>query len=129
VELVRNVEPVGEAFGDPALMRDAMVCLLDNAIKYKREDRPSRVEVTLRRLNEEAELSVSDNGIGVPKSKREAIFQPFVRVEGPDRGLAGGHGLGLSFVNDAVESQKGSVRCEVGIAGGARFVLRLPLQH
>lgn len=129
VELIRDVEPVGEAFGDPALMRDAMVCLLDNAIKYKRTDRPSRVEVKLSRQKDEAELSVSDNGIGVPKSKREAIFQPFVRVEGPDRGLSGGHGLGLSFVNDAVDSQKGSVRCEEGIAGGARFVLRLPLQN
>ena len=129
VELIRDLEPVGKAFGDPALMRDAMVCLLDNAIKYKRDDRQSVVQVNLRILNDQAELSVSDNGIGVPKRKREDIFQPFVRVEGPDRGLSGGHGLGLSFVNDAVESQKGSVRCEEGIAGGARFVLRLPLQH
>ena len=129
VELIRDLEPVGTAFGDPALMRDAMVCLLDNAIKYKRDDRQSVVQVNLRSLNDQAELSVSDNGIGVPKRKREDIFQPFVRVEGPDRGLSGGHGLGLSFVNDAVESQKGSVRCEEGIAGGARFVLRLPTQH
>jgi two-component system sensor histidine kinase SenX3 len=129
VELIRDLEPVGTAFGDPALMRDAMVCLLDNAIKYKRDDRQSVVQVNLRSLNDQAELSVSDNGIGVPKRKREDIFQLFVRVEGPDRGLSGGHGLGLSFVNDAVESQKGSVRCEEGIAGGARFVLRLPIQH
>ena len=64
--------------------------------------------------------------IGVPSGKRRSIFEPFARVEGPGRGKAGGHGLGLSFVADAVRAQRGSVECTDGIEGGARFTVRLP---
>ncbi|MED5374330.1 MAG: HAMP domain-containing sensor histidine kinase [Myxococcota bacterium] len=128
IELDRHVDDVGEVMGDPSLMRDAFVCLLDNAVKYRRDDRASVVRVRLERRGKQAVLAVSDNGIGVPTNKRQVIFEPFARVEGPDRGLAGGHGLGLSFVADAMKKQQGSVVCEAGIDGGARFVLRLPLQ-
>ncbi len=117
----------GSIVGDPILTRDAIVCLLDNALKYRRADRPDGlVRVSLKQEAGQAVLSVSDNGIGVPENKRGVIFEPFARVEGPGRGKAGGHGLGLSFVLDAVQAQGGTVECGQGISGGARFTVRLP---
>lgn len=128
VRLTQDVIPVGMAVGDVPLLRDAFVCLLDNALKYRREDQPKpRVDVRLRRDGSHCVLSVTDNGIGVPKPKRQVIFQAFARVEGPGRGKAGGHGLGLAFVADAVARHRGRVECQDGIDGGARFVVTLPL--
>lgn len=117
-----------QVVGDASLLRDAFVCLLDNAIKYRRDDGVQpKVEVRLRRERRGAVLEVVDNGIGVPPGKRSSIFQPFARVEGPGRGKAGGHGLGLAFVSQAMQQHGGRVECKDGLDGGARFVLRVPL--
>ena len=128
VILSTDLTEVQSILGDPVLMRDAVACLLDNALKYRRDDRTDRrVEVSLRAEDGgHVVLEVVDNGIGVPPAKRRTIFEPFARVEGPGRGKAGGHGLGLSFVADAVRAQRGSVECTDGIEGGARFTVRLP---
>ncbi len=128
VVLVREVNSVGQATGDVPMLRDAVVCLLDNALKYRRPDRfDPRVVVRLNRDGPDAVLEIIDNGLGVPAGKRKVIFQAFARVEGPGRGKAGGHGLGLSFVADTASNHGGEVACTSGIEGGARFVLRLPL--
>ncbi len=128
VVLVRELNAVGMAAGDVPMLRDAVVCLLDNALKYRRPDRfDPRVIVRLNREGPDAVIEVIDNGLGVPAAKRKVIFEAFARVEGPGRGKAGGHGLGLSFVADTVANHGGEVSCTSGIEGGARFVLRLPL--
>ncbi len=54
------------------------------------------------------------------------IFDRFVRVEGPNRGKSGGHGLGLAQVAEIMKAHKGDVTCHEGIDGGAKFVLRFP---
>jgi two-component system sensor histidine kinase AdeS len=70
-------------------------------------------------------VEVVDNGLGVPPKLRKEIFQEFVRVEGPNRGLAGGHGLGLAQVARTAAAHGGDVVCTEGLDGGARFSLRL----
>ena len=115
-----------ELFADKMLLIDALKNLLSNAIKYQREDRPLRCILQVQEKTSAVEFSVSDNGLGVPLMYRKSIFQRFVRVEGPHRGLAGGHGLGLAFVEETAQAHKGTVRCMDGILGGAKFVLRLP---
>lgn len=118
--------------GNPVLMADKMLLidalknLLSNSIKYRRENRPLRCILKACEKKSWVEFSVSDNGLGVPITYRKSIFQRFVRVEGPHRGLSGGHGLGLAFVEETAQEHKGSVRCTEGILGGAQFVLRLP---
>ena len=107
------------------MLIDALKNLLSNAIKYQKEDRPLRCILKVEEFKNHVEFSVSDNGLGVPTNYRKSIFQRFVRVEGPHRGLAGGHGLGLAFVEETARVHKGSIRCEDGILGGAKFVLRL----
>ena len=71
-------------------------------------------------------IVVIDNGIGVPAELRKEIFERFVRVEGPHRGLAGGHGLGLAQVRSVARGHGGRVVCTEGTDGGACFTLRLP---
>jgi nitrogen-specific signal transduction histidine kinase len=115
-----------EVFADSALLQDALQNLLSNAIKYRSPDRALRCILSVEGSNRWIEFALSDNGIGVPSAQRRRIFERFVRVEGPNRGLAGGHGLGLSFVAEAAKAHRGSIRCTEGIAGGTKFILKLP---
>jgi signal transduction histidine kinase len=126
VELAANLGPADPVLGDAKAMRDAVACLLDNALKYRRETVESRVWLALTQDGRTVEVSVADNGIGVPKAMRKRIFDRFVRVEGPNRGKAGGHGLGLHQVREIVAAHKGTVACVEGADGGAKFVIRLP---
>lgn len=123
--LTAELEPTAPVQGDRALIRDAMSNLLDNALKYLDEGRPGLVRVRTAMAGRWVVYEVTDNGIGVPEPMRRAVFERFTRVEGEGRGKAGGHGLGLAFVAEAVESHGGKVECRDGIAGGARFVIRL----
>lgn len=127
VTLNADLDAAEPVLGDGDAMRDALGCLLDNALKYRKEERDdNQVWMTLRQEAGDVVYEVKDNGIGVPKDKRTAIFERFVRVEGPNRGTAGGHGLGLAQVKAVVEQHGGTVECREGEEGGALFVIRLP---
>ncbi|MCA9492651.1 MAG: HAMP domain-containing histidine kinase [Myxococcales bacterium] len=122
-----DAAPTDPVLGDATAMRDAIACLLDNALKYRNEARPDpRVDLTLTQEGNQVVVAVTDNGLGVPKAMRRKVFDRFVRVEGPHRGKAGGHGLGLHQVKEIVVAHKGSVACLESPGGGASFVLRLP---
>jgi signal transduction histidine kinase len=107
------------------LLRDALTNLLDNALKYRSPDRPGRVWLRVKPERRWVVFEVEDNGIGVPPNMRKAIFERFRRVEGPGRGRAGGHGLGLAFVAEAARVHGGKVECREGVDGGSRFVMRI----
>jgi signal transduction histidine kinase len=127
VDFSADLELTGEVFGDVLSLRDAIACLLDNAIKYRREDiSDSRVLLRLYEDEHMVIIEVSDNGIGVPADQREIIFDRFARVEGPNRGRSGGHGLGLAQVEEIVRAHNGQVQCSDGIDGGSCFTIRLP---
>jgi len=126
VRLEADLDLAPEIKGDPEAVRDAVGCLLDNALKYRDPDKDTpRVVLTLAGDDHQAVVSVADNGLGVPAKMREKIFDRFVRVEGPNRGLSGGHGLGLAQVAATARAHGGSITCTEGIDGGARFVLEL----
>ena len=127
VKLAVDTAPVDTILGDHAALRDAIGCLLDNALKYRRDDVDSEVHLDVHEQGRELIVEVTDNGLGVPKDQRADIFERFVRVEGPNRGKSGGHGLGLSQVASIVERHHGRVSCTDGLDGGARFTIRLPL--
>jgi signal transduction histidine kinase len=118
--------PTDPVLGDPAALRDAIACLLDNALKYRREGVASKVRMTLHQEGNQVVLTVLDNGLGVPRNMRRRVFERFVRVEGPNRGTAGGHGLGLSQVREIVQAHRGTVTCADGLDGGSAFVVRVP---
>jgi len=110
---------------DRDMLWDALNNLLDNALKYRREDVPLLCRVRTGPMGRWLVIEVSDNGIGVPTRMRRRIFERFTRVEGQGRGKAGGHGLGLSFVAEAVAAHGGLVECREGIDGGSCFRVKL----
>jgi signal transduction histidine kinase len=126
VGFAADLHPTDEVVGDMETLRDAISCLLDNALKYRREDRAAHVWMKLEQTGRWVVVSVTDDGLGVPKEMRKSVFNQFVRVEGDNRGKAGGHGLGLAQVAQIARAHGGVARCEEGVDGGARFSLRLP---
>lgn len=115
-------------YGDPESLRDAFSNLLDNALKYHRpEILEPQAMIRLYQEGRMACVEVMDNGLGVPVDKRKVIFERFSRVEGPGRGKAGGHGLGLSFAKAAILLHRGTIVCKEGLEGGACFTVRIPI--
>jgi signal transduction histidine kinase len=127
IQLSADMDAMDPLTGDARAIRDAVACLLDNALKYRREDVDSEVQLNARQDGRHVEIEVMDNGMGVPADQRKRIFERFVRIEGDNRGLAGGHGLGLAQVSEIVRAHGGTAWCDDGLDGGARFVIRLPL--
>ena len=110
---------------DPRALRQVIVNLLDNALKYGPEGQTVTIDV--ERDGERAVLAVTDEGPGVAEKDRARLWQPFVRLQ-HDGGSTGGSGIGLSVVRTLVEKHGGTAWVEDGRTGsGARFVVALPL--
>ena len=118
-DAVVEVEDVPVVVGDPTQLWQVLQNLFSNALKFRRpEDRP-HIVVTGRRTGSGWEVSVADNGVGVPPGDRERVFGPFQRLHVPaDRP---GTGLGLSICRRIVERHGGRIWVQAAPAGGSRF--------
>lgn len=102
--------------------------LIENAINYSPEG--TRVAVALRVVDAIAEISVSDQGIGIPESSLERIFERFYRVDAARSRATGGTGLGLSIVKHVATNHGGDVSVWSVEGAGSTFTIRFPLtQH
>jgi signal transduction histidine kinase len=116
----------GPVKGDPGRMQQVMVNLLTNAVKFTPEQ--GYVEVGLQRRGDEAEITVSDTGIGIPADFLPHVFDRFCQADDSIHSRYGGLGLGLAIVKHLVELHGGNISADsAGEGCGARFVLRLPL--
>ena len=119
-----NVPPIS---ADPDALTQALLNLIDNAIKYSSERKSLSVE--LERRDGEAFISVQDQGVGIPEREQDKIFDMFYRVE---RGLVHsvkGSGLGLSLVKHIVEAHGGRILVTSHPGEGSRFSIVLPLTN
>lgn len=105
--------------------RRILLNLLSNAFKFTPDG--GSVSVTLERQGDDALLSVSDNGPGVPEHLRAAVFERYRQSGEGERGLHGGSGLGLAIVKEFAELHGGVASVTQGAEGGALFLVRLPL--
>lgn len=113
--------------GDRARLKQVIVNLLDNAIKYTPQGGRINVQVTAR--DQKARLEVSDNGIGIPGEALPHVFERFFRVDkGRSREL-GGAGLGLSIVKAICTAHAGRVEVQSQEGEGSRFAVELPLRN
>src|SRR5450631_186678 len=108
---------------DAVLIERVLVNLLENVSKYTPAD--SRVTVSARTSGGDLEVSVADDGPGIPAGKEEALFEKFAR--GEKETATPGVGLGLAICRAIIEAHKGRIHAETGHAKGARFVFTLPL--
>lgn len=109
---------------DPALMRQVMVNLIGNAIKYSSQSARQEVEVTARQIDGGCELTVADHGVGFDNSKADQLFKPFRRLQ--TDGKFEGFGVGLTIVHRIVTGHGGRVWAEAASGQGARFHVWLP---
>jgi two-component system phosphate regulon sensor histidine kinase PhoR len=110
--------------GDEDLMREVLINLLDNAIKYTPEG--GTVKVGCEQRTEGFYFYVEDTGIGIPKESISRIFERFYRVDkGRSRDM-GGTGLGLSIVKHIIERHGGKVMVTSELGKGSRFAFMLP---
>jgi heavy metal sensor kinase len=122
--LCETYDPV-EVEGDRARLKQVVVNLLDNAIKYTREGGEARVSV--RSENAHALLEVADTGIGIPAEALPHLFERFYRVDRARSRQMGGVGLGLAIVKSIVAAHGGQVTVESAEGRGSRFRVKLPL--
>lgn len=110
--------------GDRLALRRVVANLIDNALQY---GKAAHVQVG---TNENCvQLTVDDEGPGIPPEQREAMLEPFVRLETSRNRRTGGAGLGLAVVRSLVEAHGGVVTIGDAPTGGARFQVSLPIFH
>jgi len=122
VEVIWTNEARKEIYSDEKLIRNILINLLTNAIKFSPE--AERVQLTLGGDRDFFEIKVKDRGIGIPAHDLDKLFQSFQR--GSNVGSIDGTGLGLSIVKKAVDLLEGTIAVNSQEEKGTEFIVRLP---
>ena len=116
-----------KVYVDEMHLTNVVFNLMDNAVKYKKED--VDIHLNVRTWNDATHvyLSIADNGIGIKKENLKKIFEKFYRVHTGNRHDVKGFGLGLAYVKQIVDLHKGTIHAESEIGKGTKFIIKLPL--
>jgi len=112
---------------DREAVSQALINLINNALKYSRDEKRIRIEA--RRSGDGLVVAVADRGIGIAKSEHHKIFEKFYRAEDSLVHETKGSGLGLSLVKHIVEAHGGRVEVDSAPGRGSTFSLWLPLER
>ena len=108
--------------GDPVALRRLFANLFDNAMRFG-----AVCEVAVARSGQHVVVTIDDDGPGIPAAERQAVLEPFYRLEPSRSRITGGSGLGLAIVKQIAEAHGGSVAIERSPQGGVRAIITLPL--
>jgi signal transduction histidine kinase len=109
---------------DENKLRQVLVNLLDNAVKYSPDG--GKVGIQLEQSSGRCLIEVSDEGLGIPSSEREKIFEKFYRLDPQQTKGVGGSGLGLYICRELVERMDGELSVDSQPGVGSRFTVALP---
>ncbi len=109
---------------NPPLLEQALVNLIDNAIKYSDENKSVFVEI--KKSESEIVVGVRDEGCGIPKEHLPRLFERFYRVDKARSRQLGGTGLGLAIVKHIAQAHRGKVSVDSEPGSGSRFNIHLP---
>lgn len=124
VELIYEPVPYIRPYScNPVRIKELLINLLDNAIKYTEE---GYVRLVCKEENDVLLICVEDTGIGMEKEHLSRIFERFYRIDKSRSRKQGGTGLGLSIVKHIVELYNGRIQVESEVGKGTRFEIRLP---
>lgn len=101
--------------------------LMDNAVKYKRDDVPLHLEVSTKNDADHLYIRISDNGIGIQKDDLKRVFDKFYRVHTGNTHNVKGFGLGLAYVHKMVQLHRGTIKATSEYGRGTTFTITLPL--
>lgn len=122
-----NIESVPsdlEIYGDRQHLTNVFRNLMENALKYA-GDRP-RISISTKEQKEGIMISFEDNGVGIPASQHEQIFEKFRRVQTGNIHAEKGFGLGLTYVKKIIELHKGFIHVDSEVNKGSCFTIYLP---
>ena len=123
-----NIPPdLPPALADAGRLREVLINLLENAVQYTPPG--GHIEVTAALQDSQIVVTIADDGIGIPRTDQERIFERFYRVDTARSREAGGTGLGLSIARHIVESHGGRIWLESNVGEGSRFHFSVPLAH
>ncbi|OGV55229.1 MAG: hypothetical protein A2017_09385 [Lentisphaerae bacterium GWF2_44_16] len=127
--LIRNEVPE-VIYGDPVRIRQVLLNLIGNAIKFTNKGEVVlEVKVTENENKEKLlSFSVRDTGIGIPKDRMDRLFKSFSQVDASTTRKYGGTGLGLAIAKRLVEAMGGEINVETGVEKGSRFWFHMPLK-
>lgn len=111
----------------PAAIRQAVINLLTNAIKYTETN--GEIEISVRKTGRHAEIEIKDNGIGMSQADISIALQPFGRVQLPADKAQEGTGLGLHIVREIMARHRGQLDLSSAPGKGTTAILRLPLKR
>jgi signal transduction histidine kinase len=110
--------------GDAFRLKQALVNLVDNAIKYSKPG--GEVKISARTDDTQVIIEIKDNGIGISQADQQRIFERFYRVDKSRSRAQGGSGLGLAIVKKIAEEHGGTISLESTLGDGSTFRITLP---
>ncbi len=126
IKLTVRGDKIEGLHGDADLLKQMLINLVDNAVKYSGEG--TEVVISTSMQDNSGVISVTDNGIGIPKEHLERLFERFYRVDAARSREQGGTGLGLAIVKHIVLRFKGSIEVDSEPGRGSTFTVKLPLK-
>jgi two-component system, OmpR family, phosphate regulon sensor histidine kinase PhoR len=127
VELVLNAQN-DTIEADEVHLSNLVNNLVDNALKYSKENIPPVVKLTTQSNGKKFHLKIEDNGIGMNRETMKKIFERFYRAHTGNIHNVKGFGLGLSYVKTMVEAHDGDIKAESTLGKGSTFTIDLPLK-
>jgi two-component system phosphate regulon sensor histidine kinase PhoR len=131
--------------GDPTRLRQILINLADNALKFTPENGTITIRVEMTTMDPEpdsnegmvlfaarqpaAKITVADTGVGIPDEAKLKVFDAFYQVDSGTTRQVGGTGLGLSIVKRLVEGHQGHVIATDNEPTGAAFIVTIPFRH
>jgi len=116
-----------EIVGDPYLLELAFNNLIENAAKYSKES--PKIQINFQKNNSFIKITISDNGIGIPKEDLDHIFERFYTVNKAHSRKLGGSGLGLSIVETIIHKHFGKIHVTSVMDQGTTFTIELPIER
>lgn len=116
-----------EIVGDPYLLELAFNNLIENAAKYSKES--PKIRINFQKNNSFIKITISDNGIGIPKEDLDHIFERFYTVNKAHSRKLGGSGLGLSIVETIIHKHFGKIHVTSVMDQGTTFTIELPIER
>jgi len=109
---------------DKEAIGEAVINLIDNAVKYSKEKK--EISVLLTDKKNKVFISIKDSGMGIPADELNKIFEKFYRVSTGLRHYTKGSGIGLSIVKHIVDAHKGYINVKSTVERGSEFIIELP---
>ena len=127
-KIYTEIEAVNSTiYVDEMHFQNVIFNLMDNAVKYRKPDRP--INIYIRTWNDDTSLylSIRDTGVGIKKDNLKKVFEKFYRVHTGDVHDVKGFGLGLAYVKKIIDLHKGDITVESEYGKGTKFTIKLPI--